>query len=455
MSFEIPDTPAARAATAVSGHLQTHGHEALWAGGCVRDILLGRQPADYDVATSAFADDVVAMFPGAIEVGKSFGVVRVPADDEEWVEVATFREDAAYSDGRRPDSVTFSDAQHDAQRRDFTINALFYDPASRQLIDYVNGRADLETCVVRCVGDPATRFAEDHLRLLRAARFAATLEFTVAPETAAAVRRLASTIAKTSAERVLVELDRTLCESPRAGRALLLLDDLGLLDVLLPEVATMKGVEQPPQFHPEGDVFDHTVIMLDAMPSAPESVLAWSVLLHDVGKPVTAAFEDGRWRFNRHATVGAEMAARILKRLRASSRLIDDVTACIAGHMRFADVARMKRSTVRRVVGRPTFPTELELHRLDCEGSHGKLDHHRLLVAAQREFESEPVLPPPFVTGRDLLEMGIAQGPDVGRWKQAVYDAQLEGIVDSRESALAWLRGAMTGGDTPPAEPSR
>jgi poly(A) polymerase len=447
MTFEIPDTRAARAATTVVERLQAAGHEALWAGGCVRDILMGREPADYDVATSALADAVVALFPGAIEVGKSFGVVRVPAGENEWVEVATFREDATYSDGRRPDGVTFSDAEHDAQRRDFTINALFYDPASARLIDYVNGVADLQQRVIRCVGDARTRFEEDHLRLLRAARFAATLGFGIADETARAIRELAPLVTKTSAERIFTELDRTLCESPGAGHAILLMDDLGLLHKLLPEVTAMKGVEQPPEFHPEGDVFEHTVIMLDDMPSPAESLLAWSVLLHDVGKPATARHDDGRWRFNRHATVGAEMAVRILKRLRAPSRLSDGVAACVAGHMRFADVSRMKRSTLRRLVGRPTFETELELHRLDCEGSHGKLDHHELLCHAQEEFENEPVLPPPFVTGRDLLEMGIEQGPDVGRWKQVAYDAQLEGIVDSRESALDWLRRAVADGD--------
>lgn len=440
MTLPPPDTPAANAAAEVVTRLHDAEHTALWAGGCVRDILLGRTPKDYDVATSAPANESLALFPGAIAVGRAFGVVRVPRDDQ-WIEVATFREDADYSDGRHPDAVRFSDAEHDAQRRDFTINALFYDPLTHHVIDYVDGLRDLDAGVLRCVGDPNKRFAEDHLRLLRAVRFAATLGFAIDGATRAAARANAAWITRTSPERIRVELERTLCEAPRAGDAIRMLDELGLLDMLLPEVAAMKGQDQPPEFHPEGDVFAHTVLMLNQMQASPPT-LAWSVLLHDVGKPVTAAFDGNRWRFNNHAKEGAHLATAILRRLHASTRLIEDVSACVAGHMRFADVPRMKRSTLRRMVGRPTFATELELHRLDCLGSHGDVEHHAFLEDVKRAFDSEPVLPDPLVTGRDVLALGVPEGPDIGRLKQQVYDAQLDGHVATREDALAYLREA-------------
>ncbi|MEI7436365.1 MAG: CCA tRNA nucleotidyltransferase, partial [bacterium] len=364
LTLDLRDTRQL-AAVALSDRLRAAGHTVLLAGGCVRDLLLGRTPKDYDVATSATPDQVLALFPGANAVGKSFGVVIV-ADGGVACEVATFRRDLAYVDGRRPEGVVFSDPPTDAQRRDFTVNALFLDPVSGEVLDYVGGLADLSAGIVRAVGDPAQRFAEDHLRLLRAARFAATLGFEIEPATAAAIRATAPQLARISIERVREELSRTLLEAQNPGAALELLDDLGLLGVILPEVVALKNVEQPPQFHPEGDVFRHTVMMLTALPER-ELNLALAVLLHDVGKPPTAEYRDGRWRFEKHASVGEEMVKAILGRLRYPRETIETVSFMVGNHMRFGDVRGMRRATLRRLVGAPSFAQELELHRLDCQ----------------------------------------------------------------------------------------
>lgn len=427
--------------------LQDAGHEAYWAGGCVRDRLLGRQPSDYDVATGATPEQVRALFPGAVLVGRAFGVVRAPLKGV-FFEVATFRRDSVYQDGRHPENVTFTDAPTDARRRDFTVNAMFYDPQTGTLHDFVGGRRDLEARLVRCVGDAAGRFREDHLRLLRAVRFAATLGFTLEAETERAIRTHAALVLRVSAERVRDELTRTLLESARAGQALRLLEDVGLLGALLPEVAAMRGQDQPPRFHPEGDVMTHTVIMLDAMRTA-DPRLAYAVLLHDVGKPATARQADDRLRFDGHACVGAETAHRILRRLRFSNDDADVVAACIRRHMRFKDVPNMKTATLRRFAGAPTFPLELELHRLDCIASHGNLDTHRFLTDFVEKRSREPVLPPPWVTGRDVMHLGVPQGPGVGAWLRSAYDVQLEGRVSCREELLQWLRAeyARQGGN--------
>lgn len=436
----LPDTPEAVAARRVASVLRDAGFEALLAGGCVRDLLLGRRPKDYDVATNAHPDAVVARFPDALTVGKSFGVVRVPCGGL-WTEVATFRRDRGYTDGRHPDGVEFTTAREDAERRDFTVNAMFMDPATGNVIDYAGGRDDLRARVIRCVGAPEERFREDHLRMLRAVRFAVTLDFALDPGTEAAIARLAPCVRTISPERIRDELVRALCDSTRAGGALRLLDRTGILAVILPEVSAMKGVEQPPEFHPEGDVFTHTCLMLDSLPPAPSPVLALAVLLHDVGKPPTAALDaDGRWRFMEHASVGGRMAEAILQRLRFSSDDTEAIVGCVQGHMRFADVQRMKASTLRRLIGNPLFALELELHRLDCQASHGNLEHHGFLIERKRAFDTEPVLPQPWVTGRDIIDLGVSAGPAVGVWKQRAYDAQLEGLFASREALLAWLQ---------------
>ncbi len=415
--------------------LRANGQEALLVGGCVRDLLLGRAPKDWDVATDALPDRIEALFPKTVAVGKAFGIIAVVCDDGSMVEVATYRADSPYADGRHPGAVTFTNAREDALRRDFTVNALFLDPATGEIRDYVGGRADLDARVLRAIGDPETRFTEDHLRLLRAVRFASVLGFAIDPATFAAIRKLAPQICRISAERIRDELFRLLTEAPRAGQALQLLRDAGLLKEILPEIEALVGVEQPPEFHPEGDVFTHVKLMLDAMPENPSLRLALAVLLHDVGKPPTANFAtlpDGtqRWRFENHAPVGADMARAILERLRAPNALVDDVCAIVAGHMRIADADKMRLPKLRRLIGAPTFADELELHRLDCVSSHAILDVYDFLKAKQAEFAAEPVLPPPLVTGRDLIALGHAPGPQFAQLLRDAYDRQLEGETD-------------------------
>ncbi len=437
MLQQVP-TPLSAGARDVVARLQAAGFNALWAGGCVRDLILGRAPKDYDIATSAAPEQILALFPRAVAVGKAFGVIRVIQGELEF-EVATFRKDHAYRDGRHPETVSFTDEKNDALRRDFTVNALFFDPLAGKVHDHVGGQADLAARLIRAVGKPDDRFAEDHLRLLRAIRFAATLDFALDPGTFAAIQRQAAALGKISAERIQQELTRTLLESARPGDALGMLLNAGLLPVILPEVAALRGQAQPPQFHPEGDVFTHTRLLLNAM-RQPSLRLAYAALLHDIGKPPTAKLVDGRLRFNQHAALGAAMAEAILKRLRLPSEDIKAIVFCIANHMRFMDVRKMRRATLHRLVGAPTFPLELELHRLDCAASHGDLQNFDFLREFEREFRAQPVLPKPWVTGHDLMALGITRGPEIGRWKKLAYDAQLEKFVPDREAALAWLK---------------
>ena len=432
--------------------LQSEGFTAFWAGGCVRDIAMEKCPKDYDIVTNATPSEVTSLFPRSVTVGKAFGVVRAPVEGV-FFEIATFRKDYTYRDGRRPEKVSFTDPMTDAKRRDFTINALFYDPVADKLHDYVGGREDIAARVVRCVGNPAERFAEDHLRMLRAIRFAASLDFSLHPDTAEAIKENAASIGRISAERIREEFTRILVEACRAGDALVLMDSLGLLEVILPEVTAMKGQVQPPEFHPEGDVFKHTVLMLNNMstptPTEPEAPalgendaarLAYLVLLHDVAKPLTAHVLDGRIRFDGHAAKGAELVEKILRRLHFSSDDIELITYCIRNHMRFMDVRNMKRSTLRRLVGAPTFPIELELHRLDCLASHGDLANYQFLLDFLNQIAEEPVLPEHWITGHDLMELGIPEGPQVGFWRTKTYDAQLEGRFKTREELLNWLK---------------
>ncbi len=418
--------------------LRAAGHEALLAGGCVRDFLLGKTPKDHDVATSATPDQVVALFPGARTVGAHFGVVIV-RHDHEHVEVATFRTDGSYKDGRRPQTVSFSTAEEDAKRRDFTINGIFRDPIDNRIIDYVGGQEDLRARRLRAIGDPHRRFEEDRLRLLRAVRFAATLDFEIEPATWAAVRAHAGGLGDVSAERIRDELIRILlCPSRLRGFDLLV--DSGLMAVVLPEILDLRGVEQPPQWHPEGDVFVHTRLMLSLLPERVSLPLVLAVLLHDIAKPATFSRDaDGRIRFNGHDKLGAEMGGDILRRLKFPNDVIEPATGMIERHMTFKDVQKMRRSTLRRLMARPTFADELELHRVDCLGSNGLLDNHEFLLAKQAEFASEPLLPNWLLTGADLIASGWSPGPELGRALTAVQNAQLEGLVRTREEALAWL----------------
>jgi poly(A) polymerase len=430
-------------ATEVVRELTLAGFTAFWAGGCVRDLVMGRPPKDYDIATDATPDQVEALFPHTHAIGKAFGVIMVVRGDHPF-EVATFRQDMEYLDGRRPLGIKPSSPPEDAQRRDFTINGMFYDPVAQRVIDYVDGRGDLDRRVMRAIGDPEVRFREDHLRMLRAVRFASTLQFEIEPQTLDSIRKLAPLITRISAERIVVELTRLLVESPRPGDGFALLHHAGLLQHLLPEALPMIGCEQPPQYHPEGDVWTHTCMMLNALRVKTPST-AWSVVFHDIDKPTTQTREiqpDGaeRIRFNGHAEKGAETAERVLERMRASNALRDEVKGAVARHMHYVDVHRMRAATIRRILGNPSVETELELHRVDCLCSHGDQSNLAYLRAEQAKFASEPVLPAPWVSGHDLIALGIKPGTEVGRWKQTCFERQLNGEAPDREALLAWAK---------------
>jgi len=427
---------AREAALTVCRTLHAAGHRALFAGGCVRDELLGAHPKDYDVATSARPDDVEKLFKRVITVGKAFGVQMVMIGDVQ-IEVATFRWDGPYLDGRRPVSVEFRDEQQDALRRDFTVNALFFDPIKEEVLDYAGGREDIVKQVVRAVGVAYDRFMEDHLRLLRCVRFAAQLDFKIDPATFAAVKELAHLVKKTSPERVRDELLRILTQ-PHAHRGFMLLDESGLLPHLLPEISAMKGVEQPPEYHPEGDVFVHTMKMLEAL-ERPSATLALGVLLHDVGKPRTQTFED-RIRFNGHEKVGAEMTAEICTRLRLSNTDAERVTWLVGQHMRVSAVKEMRESKLKRLIREEGFSELLELFRIDCASSHRRMDTYEWLRDRAASLPPEAVRPTPLLTGDDLIKLGYAPGPLFTEILRAVEDLQLEGALASRDAAIEHVR---------------
>ena len=417
--------------------LKSNGYQAFFVGGCVRDLLLGGQPKDYDVATDARPDQITALFPRADLVGAHFGVVLVH-DSGAHVEVATFRSDHAYADGRHPVAVDFeSDPRQDVLRRDFTINALLLDPDGNEVLDFVGGQEDLRSRVVRAIGDPETRFREDHLRLLRAVRFAARLDYRIEAATFEAIRRLHGLILKVSAERIRDELVRILTGGG-ARRGFELLDDTGLLSDILPEVSAMKGVAQPPEFHPEGDVWTHTLLMLQQLRN-PTVTLALGVLLHDVGKPSTFRVAE-RIRFDGHVEKGVAMAEAILSRLRFSTDQIRQVTALVGNHMRFKDAPQMKVSTLKRFLRIENFVEHLELHRLDCLSSHGHLDNYELLKKKLQELPEDELRPELLISGADLIAAGYRPGPAFARILAVVEDAQLESRIHSPEDAMALVR---------------
>ncbi len=425
-------------ATRIVRRLRGAGHEAYFAGGCVRDRLLGVEAHDFDVATSAHPEQVQRLFPRTVAVGAQFGVIVVLEGGAEF-QVATFRADGVYIDGRRPESVAFTTAEGDALRRDFTINGMFYDPLEDHVIDYVGGREDLEAGLIRAIGDPSARFREDKLRLLRAVRFAARFGFRFDPATWEAVREMVPAILEVSAERIRDELGKIFTHRSRV-RGFDLLDASGLLEVLLPEVTAMKGCEQPPEFHPEGDVFVHTRLMLSLLPESVSPSVAFSVLLHDIGKPPTFQRDPtGRIRFNGHESVSAAMTEKIFYRLRFSNAMTADVVTAVKNHMAFKDVQQMRVATLKRFLARPTMDEELELHRVDCLGSHGLLDNYEFLLAKREEFSRQPLIPPPLITGRDLLALGWVAGPQFKRILDAVQMLQLEGTLTTREEALDWV----------------
>jgi poly(A) polymerase len=454
--------------------LRERGHQAYFAGGCVRDLLLSREPADYDVATDATPRQVMQIFPQTFAVGEQFGVVLVPESSGPTgaipggetgalarhgvvVEVATFRSDVGYSDGRHPDEVRFSkDPREDVQRRDFTINGMMLDPlvfdrTTNEVLDFVGGCEDLKAGIVRAIGEPERRFAEDKLRMLRAVRFAARFDYKIDPATMAAIQKLAPEIHQVSCERVREELTKMLTEG-RARQAFELLDTTGLLPEVLPEIAAMKGVEQPPQYHPEGDVFVHTLLLLEKLQAGDSGsvsasvsgsvskTLAWGALLHDVGKPPTFRAAPDRIRFDGHVEVGVKMAAEICRRLHFSNYETDQILALVANHMRFADVQRMKQSTLKKFLRLPAFEEHLELHRIDCLSSHGQLDSYDYSQEQLRSMPPEAIRPTPLITGQDLIEAGYEPGPRFKEVLTAVEDAQLEGRLTSREAAMEFVR---------------
>lgn len=440
-------------ATSIVETLRQRGFQAYLVGGCVRDLLLAREPKDYDVATDATPKQVMDIFPDTYAVGAQFGVVLVPAPDQDVesavtpegstksraVEVATFRSDIGYSDGRHPDEVRFSrDPREDVARRDFTINGMLLDPVNGEVLDFVGGRKDLDAGIIRTIGDAERRFAEDTLRMLRAVRFAARFEYTIEPATFAAMHKMAEQIQVVSRERVRDELTRMLTEG-RARRAFLLLDESGLLKHVLPEISAMKGVEQPPEFHPEGDVFVHTLLLLDNLPHPCPLTLAWGALLHDVGKPPTFRVAD-RIRFDDHVDVGVKMAEEICQRLRFSNDEMTQILALVENHMRFAHATRMKESTLKKFLRLPAFDEHLALHRADCLASHRNLSTYEFVREKRAEIPPEKIRPAPLVTGDDLIAAGHPPGPRFREILNAVEDAQLEGRLLSRDEALDFVR---------------
>ena len=443
--------------------LRARGFQAYFAGGCVRDTLLGREPADYDVSTDATPQEVMRIFPRTLAVGAQFGVVLVPWSPSERVvtgeegdriaveevkrfavEVATFRSDIGYSDGRHPDEVRFThDPREDVQRRDFTINGMLLDPlaadSTDDILDFVGGRVDLKAGIVRAIGEPLQRFAEDKLRMLRAVRFAARFEYAIEPATFAAIQQLAPQIHQVSQERVREELTKMLTEG-NARRAFLLLDESGLLQQVLPEISRMKGVEQPPQFHPEGDVFVHTLLLLEKLPAGSSKTLAWGALLHDVGKPPTFRVAPDRIRFDGHVDVGVKMAADICRRLRFSNDETEQILALVDHHMRFAQVFQMNESTLKKFLRLPRFDEHLELHRMDVLSSNGILSGYEYARERLRSMPPEAMRPQPLVTGDDLIAAGYEPGPRFTEILGAVEDAQLEGRVATRQAAMEMVR---------------
>ncbi len=435
--FEVTGKKRREIGTAIIERLTANGHRALFAGGYVRDMLLSTPDSgDIDIATDAVPARISELFSQVFGVGEHFGVMIV-VEDKVPFEVATFRSDIGIKDGRHPESVRFSDEREDAVRRDFTINGLFYDPLTDEIFDYVDGRQDLEHGIIRAIGNPEARFREDYLRMLRAVRFAANLNFSIESDTWEALCRYPERITEVSRERIFQELNKMLL-GDHADRAVKLLQSSGMLVHILPEVAVLQGVAQPPEFHPEGDVFDHTMLVLRKLDRQTQTV-RWAALLHDIGKPGTMKIED-RIRFNGHDREGAAMARAILRRLRAPRSLIDTVSDCISNHMNFMNVRKMRLSTLKRFLARETIEDEIALHRADCLASHGDISNVEFLRGEQGRFVENTIKPAPLLTGKDLIDMGLKPGPSFGIILTEAYDRQLEDQFHTKEDAVAWVR---------------
>jgi poly(A) polymerase len=420
--------------------LQKAGFAAFWVGGCVRDFLLGREPRDFDIATDAKPEQVEKLFKRTVAVGRKFGVMIVVEGGHQF-QVATFRAEADYQDGRRPEKIIFANAEADALRRDFTVNGLFYDPLTKKIHDWVGGEKDLRAKIIRTIGKPEERFGEDHLRLLRAVRFAVQLDFEIEPKIFTAIKALAPKIKLISAERIRDELLK-LFSPPHAARGLVLLRDSGLLEHILPELAATIDCEQSPDYHPEGTVFEHIKLMLEKLPPDANELLSWTVLLHDIAKPVTAEkdLKTGAIHFYGHEKTGADMARAILNRLRFPKKHIDEIVACVLHHMQFKDVKQMRKSTLRRLLLRETFSLELELHKLDCLGSHGDLKLYDFLIQQAEELKKKPAIRPPLLTGKDLIALGMKPGKELGALLHEIREKQLQDELKTPRQAKAWVK---------------
>lgn len=428
-----------KAGKIVIDKLRDKGFLAYFAGGFVRDFLLKIAPKDIDIATNAKPEDILKIFPKAKTIGMHFGVVMV-RENKYSFEIATFRKDGIYSDGRKPEKVTWTDAKNDAMRRDFTINGMFYEPESKEIIDYVDGKGDLKNQLIKTVGEPSKRFQEDYLRMLRAIRFASRFEFKIEDKTFEEIKNYAHNIKKISVERIRDEFNKIILHKNRVYGLKLLIKS-GLIEQFFPEFNTLDGCEQPPEFHPEGDVLQHTFIMLDGLDENPSLSLVLSVLLHDIGKPSTQVYDEKskRFRFNHHEHVGANMSLKILKRLKYSNDTIDKVFDAVKMHMVFKDVQNMRKAKLRRFIYRENFDEEMELHRLDCSSSHKILDNYKFLSNKKIEFNNEPVMPKPFINGNDLIKLGLKPGPFFKNILTNAMDLQLENKFISKEEALNWL----------------
>ncbi|OGV40432.1 MAG: hypothetical protein A2X48_15310 [Lentisphaerae bacterium GWF2_49_21] len=431
--------PSYGSAVDIVRKLQSKGFIAYFAGGAVRDMILGKVPKDIDIATSAKPDEVVGLFPKCYEIGVAFGIINIVVDGHPF-EVATFREERGYLDGRHPDEVKYTaDPETDALRRDFTINGMFYDPLADQLHDFVGGRKDLCKGILRTIGKPEDRFSEDYLRIMRAIRFCVRFGLELSPDMPPALRKYSKNLGKLSAERIRDELNKMLL-GPEPERAFRMMDDFGILGEVLPEISGLRGVTQHCEYHPEGDVFEHTMLMLSHM-ACPDLGLAWAILLHDIGKPSTKSVgDDGIEHFYTHEHRSAEMAEQVLKRLKLPSAGMSDIVKAVRDHMRFAHVREMRPAKWKRLIAENTFPLENELHRIDCISSHGKTDCFVFLLDKMNEQSNEVKLPPPLVSGSDLIALGMKPGPEFKEILGKITDLQLEGKLKSREEALVWIR---------------
>lgn len=425
----------------IAKRLKEEGFLAYLAGGCVRDWLMNREPHDFDIATTATPDMVEKIFPKVVPVGRQFGVMLVLEEGKPF-EVATFRSESAYRDGRHPSRVEFSQPEEDARRRDFTVNGLFYDPFEKKVVDYVKGEEDIKQKLIRAIGNPEERFEEDKLRLLRAIRFSAVLDFEIEAGTWQSIKTHVTKIRQVSPERMRDELVKIFTR-PGAAKGYQLLSESGLMKEILPEIEAMKGVAQPPEYHPEGDVFIHTGMLLERL-DHPSPTLAFGALLHDVGKPKTFAVREGKITFYEHAPLGADMAREILKRLRFSNQEIDSICDSVANHMKFGDVQRMRSGKLKQFVSRPNFQEELELHRVDCESSHGLLDNYDFLKKKLEEYAEEDLKPVPFLNGHDLIALGLKPGPAMKPLLEEAYELQLEGRFKAKDEALAWVKDRLS-----------